>query len=451
MWESPIYIFEREREDQSTGKTNKEVFTIDVTGSAPMMDVPGGQLEAVFKKITEGKDPAKTKILDFGAAKLRNTLYLLKKGFQVYAVEFKSVYNRPQGKAFFKKCKKYKNFHKVTFPDDFYKMKDQFDIILAINVLNVMPLFRERLCALALCRKVIKKNGLLLLYHMRAVGANPEKYCEETSLNDGWMTAMNAKHKHFYAEHTKDELFEMAKSTGFSHNKNFKLSGISGNNYSYIFDPDEMVLLSESLSLNEVFKGGEKHDSKKTLKEEKENFLLSFYLKELESVPAGKGKGDAKKFHRLAARILAMVFDDQLSNFKIEQEIDDGLGRIDVVFENRMEEGFFKRLQNQINCPLIFVECKNYQKNLENPEFDQLSGRLKAKRGLFGILVCRGVKDKKKIIKQCKSKLDKDEHIIVLDDLDLNKLVECKIYGEDGEVDDYISEKHNEVLLFNGS
>ena len=179
MWESPIYNFERKREDESTGEIKKEIFTIDVTGSAPMMEIPGGQLEAVFNKITEGKNPGKIKILDFGAAKLRNTLFLLKKGFQVYAVEFKSVYNRPQGKRFLELCEKYNNFHKVTFPDDFYKMKNQFDFILMINVLNVMPLFKERLCALALCRKIIKKDGLLLIYHMRAVSANPEKYSEE--------------------------------------------------------------------------------------------------------------------------------------------------------------------------------------------------------------------------------------------------------------------------------
>ena len=215
MWESPIYNFEREREDKK-GKIVKELFTIDVTGSAPVMNVPGGQLESVFKKITENKKPSNTKILDFGAAKLRNTLYLLKKGFQVYSVEFKSVYNRPQGKKFLKLCEKYNNFYKVTFPDDFYKMKDKFDIILMINVLNVMPLFKERLCTLALCKNFIKKSGLLLIYHMRAVSANPDKYTDEFAINDGWMTSMNLKNKHFYVEPSKEQIFEMAKSAGFT-------------------------------------------------------------------------------------------------------------------------------------------------------------------------------------------------------------------------------------------
>ena len=227
------------------------------------------------------------------------------------------------------------------------------------------------------------------------------------------------------------------------------LSGISGNNYSYIFNPDDIILIENSLGLNEVMKGGRKHDFKKIIKEEKENFLLKLYFEELEKVDAGRGKGDAKRFHRLSARILSRVFDNQLGNLKIEQEVEEGIGRIDIVFENKMEEGFFKRLQNQINCPLISVECKNYQKEIENPDFDQLSARLKDKRGLFGILVCRGVKDKKKVLRQCKSKLDKGEHIIVLEDKDLQNLVESKLYGEPEDIDEYISDKHNEVLLFN--
>src|SRR3989338_9011129 len=98
MWESPIYKFERRRED-SQGKIIKEEITIDVTGSAPTMSVPGDYLESVFQTILKGKNPSRTIIVDFGAAKLRNTLHLLNKGYYVNAVEFKELSEKmPQAK-----------------------------------------------------------------------------------------------------------------------------------------------------------------------------------------------------------------------------------------------------------------------------------------------------------------------------------------------------------------
>ena len=48
----------------------------------------------VFNKLTQGFDPKKTNILDVGAAKLRNTLWLLQKGFNVWAVEFPELKDR---------------------------------------------------------------------------------------------------------------------------------------------------------------------------------------------------------------------------------------------------------------------------------------------------------------------------------------------------------------------
>jgi len=447
MWESPIYKFERITDDPKTGNPKREIFAIDVTGSAPGMLVPGQQLENVFKLIAAGLKPENSKILDFGAAKLRNTLYLLKKGFHVYAVEFKKVYDRPQGKEFLEKCEKYKNFHKVTFPDGFYKLNEKFDLILMINVLNVMPIFNERLCALALCWDKLKDNGHLLIYHMRAAASDPHKYSNTNKLNDGWLTARDRQLQNFYVEPSKREIFAMAKATGFSFDPSFKFTGLVGNNHSYVFKSENIILIEESLDLKGVRAGGEKHDPDKPIPEIELSSLLPLYVKELDKVEPGRGKGDAKKFHRLAARILAGVFDTQLGEPKIEVEVDEGLGRIDLVFENKMENGFFKRLQSQINCPLISVECKNYQKDIENPEFDQLSGRLKPQRGMFGMLVCRGVKDKSKIIQQCKTKLDKGEHIIVLCDDDLRNLVEAKLGEGDEAVDEYMSNKHNEILL----
>ncbi len=156
MWERPIYKF---KSDQNG------TILIDVTGSAPNFSVPGKQLEGTFNVLLQGLNPADTKILDFGGAKLRNTLYLLKKGYTVYSCEFEDLFKRSKQAAdYLAECKKYPNFKRLIFPDEFICSEDEFDVILLINVLNIMPVPIERHCVLTLCREKIKENGRLLWY-----------------------------------------------------------------------------------------------------------------------------------------------------------------------------------------------------------------------------------------------------------------------------------------------
>lgn len=163
MWESPIYRFEEETTDK-TGKIIKKPFFINVTYSAPRnLDDPGKALIGVFDRITQNLKANETKILDVGAAKLRNTLWLLQKGFNVWAVEFPELKDRlPDAKRKWELANQYQNFHNVTFPKDFINLKEKFDIMLLINVINVMPIPLERFALLSLCREKIKDNGILL-------------------------------------------------------------------------------------------------------------------------------------------------------------------------------------------------------------------------------------------------------------------------------------------------
>ena len=82
MWESPIYKFKADIDNKKT-----EIY-VDVTGSAPTFAEPMKQLEGAFEVLLNGLTPKDTKIR-FWTAKLRNSLYLLKNGYQVYACEFK--------------------------------------------------------------------------------------------------------------------------------------------------------------------------------------------------------------------------------------------------------------------------------------------------------------------------------------------------------------------------
>jgi hypothetical protein len=446
MWESPIYTFEKEISEN--GKIVKKPFYINVTYSAPRnLDDPGKALIGVFNKITEGLNPKNVHILDIGAAKLRNTLWLLEKGFNVYAVEFPELRDRlkdAKDKWDFAE-KKYKNFHKVTFPKDFINLDFKFDIILLINEINVMPIPLERFAMLSLCREKIKDNGLLLWHQWRALSNDKDKYTEENEFIDGYLMGNGPNHS-FYVEHNKDESHEMLYSVGFSVDKDLNLSKIPSNScYSYIFKPTHISLIEKSLNFSKLIK--QKHEATKIIKDVDKINVLDLYVKQLELIPAGKKT--AHQFHLLSSRIFFEIFRNQISEPKIEVEINEGRGRIDFCCRNLNKEGVFKNLKElrDIKCPDIIVECKNYEIDLSNKEYDQLSSRLIPDRSRLGFLICRDKKDAKQVLKHCQDRKKDNKYIVVLDDSDLIQLVKYKLNDEDDDrINEFIDNKIKEII-----
>ena len=439
MWESPIYRIEK-----YVGKARPELITVDVTQSAPSMQKPGGALEGVFSILTKTLKPQRTKILDIGAAKLRNTLYLLKKGFKVYAVEFPQLAERsPQAKKNWDKAQASSDFQKLIFPVDFFKLPDKVDLSLMINVTNVMPIPNERLALLAITREKMKDDGLLLWYNWRDISSHPEKYTKTTSLNDGFFKGEGREVKTFHGEWDRPQVIEMLRSTGFTHDEDIDLPEVSGNQ-ALVFRANGPVLIDKYLGLQEIMNGATKRDPAKVISEEPMSRLPDIYLGELKKTRSGKH--EQGKFHRLAARLLANIFDHQLKKPIIEYEINEGRGRIDVKFQNQNKPGFFKNAKDMRNilCPEVFVECKNYE-DLENPDFDQLAGRLNSMRGQLGILVCRRIGNRNKSIAMCKDRLKDSKYIIVLDDSDLAALWQKKSKGNE-QVDDYMEEELAELV-----
>ena len=161
------------------------------------------------------------------------------------------------------------------------------------------------------------------------------------------------------------------------------------------------------------------------------------------------GPTAASQYHQLIFKTLSEVFDPALRNGKIEQGINGGQKRIDIVYRNRATHGFFFDLnaQHRIICPYIFGECKNYSRDIKNPEFDQLGGRFNDRRGRFGILVCRHILDKNRALEACKHILNAGNRIIVLEDCDIIALVECKNTGGMDAVDEFMERKHRDILM----
>jgi hypothetical protein len=168
----------------------------------------------------------------------------------------------------------------------------------------------------------------------------------------------------------------------------------------------------------------------------------------LEQIPAGVK--DAGLYHQTILGLLTEIFYPWLTHPVKEQPIDDGRKRIDILFTNSADEGFFSRLVqiHKVHCPYIAVECKNYTEDPNNPELDQLSGRFSRKRGRFGLLVCRKIDDEAKLLKRLQDVVNNTEGVIIcLQDSDVTILIDLKRSGKVKEISAYLEEKLKPILM----
>lgn len=161
------------------------------------------------------------------------------------------------------------------------------------------------------------------------------------------------------------------------------------------------------------------------------------------------GTQEATNFHKITFDNLIEIFGNRLYDPKGEVKINDGRKRIDIVFNNN-DKGFFHQLNtlNKIHCPKIFIECKNYGKELGNPEIDQLQTRFSKQRGMFGILLCRTIENKEKMIQRCKDVLhDREGYIIALEDDDIKYLLKIKEQNKEEKIDQFMNQKLDEIIM----
>ncbi len=155
-------------------------------------------------------------------------------------------------------------------------------------------------------------------------------------------------------------------------------------------------------------------------------------LKEaLSSTPMGTES--ASKYHQLMIGILEFLVYPNLSSPKKEHEIHEGRKRIDIVFNNSAEIGFFYRLpsQSHITCPFVFIECKNYSRKVANPELDQMGGRFSYQRGRFGIITCRSIDNLDLFINRC-ADTHRDDRGLIIPIVDEDIIEALKNYPESG-------------------
>lgn len=174
------------------------------------------------------------------------------------------------------------------------------------------------------------------------------------------------------------------------------------------------------------------------------NYLADKLLK----IPAGKEH--ATEYHRTIVGILEFVFYPDLICPEVEDEIHDGLKRIDITFDNAATTGFFYNLHmvKKIPSQYISVECKNYSSDPKNPEIDQLSGRFAPNRGKVGLLLCRKISAIKQMYKRCQHTYKDDRGLVIpLVDNDLILILKGKAKGEMHIKENILTEKCRNIIM----
>lgn len=165
------------------------------------------------------------------------------------------------------------------------------------------------------------------------------------------------------------------------------------------------------------------HSDFSELEHEPQKIDFQQYIDELKAIVPGRN--DATKYEDLIEKLFSILFYPSFCHPTKQHKIHDGRKRIDISYCNEATFGLFKWIGLHYPASMIFVECKNYGKEVGNPELDQLSGRFSMSRGKVGILVCRSIENKEKLYQSCKDTAnDGRGYILPLDDEDILNLIE---------------------------
>lgn len=167
----------------------------------------------------------------------------------------------------------------------------------------------------------------------------------------------------------------------------------------------------------------------------------------LRETPAGPENAD--RYHRIAMHTLTLCFFPSLIQPRKEWEINEGRKRIDIVYTNAADNGFFSHRRDAKNtaATMLVVECKNYSRDIANPEIDQLLGRFDDNRGYLGIVTCRSIDNRPLLLKRCQDLAKAGRaFIMVLDDNDLKDLLEARKYGDEMRLEGILHSRFREII-----
>ncbi len=161
-----------------------------------------------------------------------------------------------------------------------------------------------------------------------------------------------------------------------------------------------------------------------------------------------KGDASANEYHNIMLGICTFLFYPHLIRPIKEGGLHQGRKRIDIRFTNAAQEGFFFRMlqSNQARALSVAIECKNYTSDIANPEFDQLTSRFGHQRGFFGIIACRDLKNRTRIISACRDAVnDGRGFMIVLEDSDFLQMLNFINSNQRLNIDRFLQTRFDEI------
>ena len=170
-----------------------------------------------------------------------------------------------------------------------------------------------------------------------------------------------------------------------------------------------------------------------------ESAFAQSLVEALNAIPSGPE--NATRYHRLMVGIIEFLFYPNLIYPDVEPKLHQGRKRIDIWYTNASNRGFFHDMMSnpRFAASLIPVECKNYGRDIGNPEFDQLGGRFADDRGWFGILCHREHADRERVYKTCRDTLRDNRGLILpLDDADIRELLALVADYRRNDIDDWL-------------
>lgn len=169
--------------------------------------------------------------------------------------------------------------------------------------------------------------------------------------------------------------------------------------------------------------------------------------KALGDIPYGQEGAD--RYHRISMHILTLCFYPDLIQPHKEWEINDGRKRIDIVYTNSANLGFFSQRRDAKNtaASMVIVECKNYSKDIANPEIDQLLGRFDNNRGFLGFILCRKIDDSKAVLNRCKDLARSGRaFIMVFEDVDLYEMLDAKKLNDEQRLQNILHSRFRSII-----
>lgn len=177
-----------------------------------------------------------------------------------------------------------------------------------------------------------------------------------------------------------------------------------------------------------------------------ESAFATALIERLADIPMGAD--NASSYHSLAMGICTFLFFPHLITPVKEYEQHEGRKRVDIKYTNAANGGFFHHVLSapQTRAMSVYVECKNYNRRVANPELDQLAGRFNIRQGKFGLLLCRHMENRQRVIAGCRDTCLDDRGVMLpIEDSDLVAMLQLIQNDRRSRIDQYLHKIFDEV------